>query len=170
MIVGDAVASTRATTGSSAFARPKSNTFTVPSGRTLTFAGLQVAVDDALLVCRFEGVGNLLRHRQRFIDWNRPLRDAVGKRRSLDQLQDEGVHAGGLFEAVNGGDVRMVEGGQDLRFAAEAGKSIGIARERLGQNFQRHVTIERAVAGAIDLAHAASADGRDHFVGPEAST
>ena len=38
----------------SALARPKSSTLTVPSGRSLMFAGLEIAVDDAVLVCRLE--------------------------------------------------------------------------------------------------------------------
>ena len=42
VMVGDAVASApRRRIGSSAFARPKSSTFTVPSGRTLMFAGFR---------------------------------------------------------------------------------------------------------------------------------
>ena len=42
VIVGDAVTSPRPTsTGSRAFASPKSSTFTAPSGRTLIFAGLR---------------------------------------------------------------------------------------------------------------------------------
>ena len=42
VMVGDAVASMcRADIGSSAFANPKSSTFTVPSGRTLMFAGFR---------------------------------------------------------------------------------------------------------------------------------
>ena len=46
-------------------------------------------VDDALLVRRFERLGDLFRDRQRFIEWNWPLRDPIGERRPLDQLQDE---------------------------------------------------------------------------------
>src|SRR5687768_13647744 len=55
------------------FARPKSSTFTVPSG--LDVRGLQIAMDDAVFVRRFERLDNLARDRQRFIDWNGPLRD-----------------------------------------------------------------------------------------------
>jgi hypothetical protein len=40
-MVGDAVASARIGSGSSAFANPKSRTLTVPSGRTLMFAGFK---------------------------------------------------------------------------------------------------------------------------------
>ena len=54
-----------------AFARPKSSTFTVPSGAHLDVGGLQVAMDDALLVRGFERLGDLLRDRQRLVERNR---------------------------------------------------------------------------------------------------
>ena len=82
---------------SSAFARPKSSTLTVPSVTHLDVGGLQIAMDDALLVRRFERLGDLLRDGQRLIDGNRPLRDAVGQRRSLDQLHDQSAVMPSLF-------------------------------------------------------------------------
>ena len=63
----------------------------------LDVGGLQVAVDDALLVRGFERLGNLLRNRQRFIDGNRPLRDAVRERRPLDQLHHERTRCRPIF-------------------------------------------------------------------------
>ena len=44
----------------------------------------------------------------------------------------------------------------------------GSQREELGQDLQRDVAIELRVARAIDLAHAACAEGRDDLVGAEA--
>ena len=67
----------------SAFASPKSSTFTVPSGAHLDVGGLQVAMDDALLVRGFERLGDLPRDRQRFVERQRPARDALGERRRL---------------------------------------------------------------------------------------
>ena len=46
-------------------------------------------MNDAVLVRGFERLGDLLRDRQRLVERNRPLRDAVGERRSLDQLHHE---------------------------------------------------------------------------------
>ena len=48
-------------------------------------------MDDALLVRRFERLGDLPRDRQRLVERNRALRDAIGERRPLDQFQDERV-------------------------------------------------------------------------------
>ena len=54
-----------------------------------------------------------------------------------------------------------------LRFALESREAIGVAREHLGQDLDRDVTIELRVARAIDLAHAAGAEGREDFVRAE---
>ena len=62
----------------------------------------------------------------------------------------------------------MVQRGERLRFALEAGEALRILRERLGQHLDRHLAPERGVGGAIDLAHAAGAEGGEDFVGAEA--
>ena len=63
--------------GSIAFASPKSSTFTVPSRRDLDVRGLQIAVNDALLVRGFERLGDLPRDRQRFVERQWAARDAA---------------------------------------------------------------------------------------------
>ena len=52
-------------------------------GPHLDVRGLEIAVDDPLLVRRFERLGDLLRDRQRLVDGDRSLRDAIGERRAL---------------------------------------------------------------------------------------
>ena len=66
-------------------------------------------MDDALLVRRFERLGDLLRNRQCLVKRNRPLCDEVRQRWPVHQLQHEGADAFGFFQAVDRGDVRMVE-------------------------------------------------------------
>jgi hypothetical protein len=61
-------------------------------------------------------------------------------------------------------DVRMVERGQRLRLALEAGHALRIAGELVGENFQRDVTVELGVARAVDLPHSAFADQGGHFI------
>jgi len=41
-----------ADSGSASLARPKSSTFTRPSGRSMMFSGFDIAMDDAGVVCR----------------------------------------------------------------------------------------------------------------------
>ena len=72
-----------------------------------------------------------------------------------------------VLEAVNRGDVRMVQRGQHLGFAPEPREPIRIERERFGQDLQRDVAIQLCVARAIHLAHPACAERRLNFVGTE---
>ena len=83
-----------------------------------------------LLVRRFERFGNLTRDGQRLVQRNRPARDSVGERRPIDQLQHQRAHAARLFEAVDRGDVRVIERGEHLRFAREPRQAVRIDGER----------------------------------------
>ena len=83
-----------------------------------------------------------------------PRARRYGQRRSLDQLQHEGLNAISLLELVNRRDVRVVQRGEDVRFALEAREAIGVRRER-GLDFDRHVAIQPGIACPEDLAHAA---------------
>ena len=56
----------------------------------------------------------------------RPGRDPIGERRALDQLHDQGAHAAGVFESMDLRDVRMIERGEHVRFAAEPREAVGI--------------------------------------------
>ena len=78
--------------------------------------------------------------------------------------------AADLLEAVDRGDVRMVERREQLRLAPEAGEAFGIGSEELGQDLQRDVAAELRVARAIDLAHAAGAEQGGDPVRAEPST
>ena len=111
----------------------------------------QVAVDDATLMGRFEGFGDLLGNRQRLIQRDRPLRDPLGEGRPLDQLQHERPRALGFLDAVDGGDVRVVEAGEDLRLPLEPGEAIRISREGVGEDLQRDLAVQLRVGGLIHL-------------------
>src|SRR5438552_10209159 len=63
----------------------------------------------------------------------------------------------------------MVQRRGGPRFLLEAGKAIGIRRETGRQDFDRDITTKPRIARAIDLAHAACADGGENFIRPEAS-
>jgi hypothetical protein len=67
LIVGDLLMLPAAGVSSNALAKPKSRIFTMPSGLTFTLAGLEVAMDDAPLVCVFQPFDDLLGDVRRFI-------------------------------------------------------------------------------------------------------
>ena len=138
-------------------------------GRDLDVGRLQIAMDDAVLVRRFERLGNLPRDRQRFVDGQRAARDPVGERVALDQLQDERVDVAAVLEPVDRRDVRMVERGQHLRLAPEAREAIRIERQtrRAAPSARRRA--ELGIARAIHLAHAAGAERADDLVRADAA-
>src|SRR3990172_8377257 len=69
-----------------------------------------------------------------------------------------------MFEAVDGGDVGMVERRQQPGFALESGQPFWFTGKNFGQNFQGDFALQARVSRAIDLAHAASADQGQHLV------
>src|SRR6185369_12587902 len=75
-----------------------------------------------------------------------------------------------IFEAVDTGDMRMVQRGENLGFSAETAMPVRIGRDQLRQNFERHVTIELRVTRAIHLTHTAGANRGQNFVRSEACT
>ncbi len=87
-------------------------------------------------MCRLQRLRDLLGYWQGLIQRDRPLRDPVSERGPLDQLQDERPRPLGLLDAVDGGDVGMVEAGQDLRLPLEPGQAIGVAGEGVGRIFR----------------------------------
>jgi hypothetical protein len=96
VIVGDIERACRAEApfaeaGSSAFASPKSD---------LHVGRLQVAVNDALCVGRFERLRDLPGDRERLVDRDRAFGHAVGERWPFDQLHDQGGHAVRSFQSV----------------------------------------------------------------------
>ena len=115
--------------GSIAFASPKSSTFTVPSGRTLMFAGFRsrwmipcsCAASSASAICFAIGSAS-----SSGID---PCAMRCGEVFTLDEFHDEGLDAVGVLQPVDRRDVRMIQRGEDFRFALEAGQPVGIRRE-----------------------------------------
>jgi hypothetical protein len=65
---------------------------------------------------------------------------------------------GGFFDPVDGRDVRMIERGEHLRLALQAGEPFRIAGKSLGQDLQRHFALQPRVARPIHFSHAAGAE------------
>ena len=67
------------------------------------------------------------------------------------------MHTAGLFQAVDGGDVRVVQRGQHAGFALEAGQALGVFGEAFGKDLDGNPAAELGVGGAVDHAHAPGA-------------
>ena len=79
-------------------------------------------MDHSLLVSVFERIHDLVDDRRGLIDGDRALRNHLGERGPFDQLHDESA----VFHAVDGGDIRVIQRGQHVRFACEAVQPVGI--------------------------------------------
>ncbi len=58
----------------------------------------------------------------------------------------------------------MIERREHLCFAAKPREPIGIAGQQVRQHLQRDLAVQFRIAGAVDLAHAAGADGGNNLV------
>ena len=72
-----------------------------------------------------------------------------------------------LLETVAGGDVRVVQRGEDFRLALETREPIGVTGERGRQDLDRDLALQRRVRRTIHFTHAADADAGDDFVDAE---
>ena len=124
-------------------------------------------MDDALLVRFFQGLGDLPGHGDGLIDGNRaaaqPLRQVVAGH----EFHHQAHRSIRLFEAVDGGDVGMIQGGEDLRLAPEPAHALDVLSESGGKDLDRDVTPELRIVRAEDFAHASGSDGCEDLIGPE---
>ena len=127
-------------------------------------SGLEVAVDDALLVGDLEGLGDLGGDLHRVGDGDGAPGDALGEGLALGDLHDQEALAVHVLDAVDAGDVGVGQRGEDLGLAVEALEALGVLGEALGKDLEGHVAAELGVLGAPDLAHPALAQLRGHLV------
>ena len=131
-IVGDSDRAAAVVAGpdpSSAFARPKSSTFTVPSSRTLMLAGFRSRWTMPCSCAASMRLGDLPGDGDSFVNRDRPLSDPLCQVRTGDELHDQRADRRAVLETVNLRDVGMVERGQRLRFASKTRQAIRIGRE-----------------------------------------
>ena len=80
-------------------------------------------MDDAEIVRRLQGVGDLPGDARRFGERNRSLDDPISEGWTFDELEDERTDPVRLLEPVDDGNVRMIERCQDEGFPLQTGDS-----------------------------------------------
>ena len=123
---------------------------------------------DALLVRRFQGLGDLLGDGQCLFNRDRATGNALREILAFDEFHHQSLRATGSLETVNRGDVRMVQRRERLGFPLEACESLSVLGERIGQDFDRHLAAKAGVGSAVNHAHAAFADPGGDFEDAEA--
>ena len=140
----------------------------MPSGRTLMFAGFRsrwmipcsCAASSASAICFAIGSASSSGIAPRAIrcDRSSPSTSSI----------TSAVTPSRFFEPVDGGDVRMIQRGEDFRFALKARQPVRISRQRRRQDLDRDLALQLRVRRPIHLAHAAFADLGGDFVDAEA--
>jgi hypothetical protein len=138
--------------------------FDRPVGSELDVRGLQVPVNDVLLMRRFERIGDLHRDVERLVGRDRTCGDAVGERGAFHELHRERGRLAAALEPVDLRDIRMIERGERFGLALKTRHSIGIVGKRRRENLDGDLAFEVTVGGAIHLAHTAGAEVAGDFV------
>jgi len=128
---------------------------------------LEIAMHDALFVRGFERLGDLSRDGQRLVDRDGALDNAICESRPVDELHHQRDNAIAFLEAVQDGDVGMVQRGEYFGFALKSCEPFRVGGERVWQHLQRDLTFQRRVSRLVDLAHSAFAKFREDFIGPD---
>ena len=122
-------------------------------------------MDHARVVRRLHAGGDLDEDVEGFVERERPARDAIGEGLSFDQLEGEVAAAAGFLEAVDRGDVRMVQRGQHPRLTLESLQAIRVRGNILGQSLERDGAAEAGVVGEENHAHAPAPDFAVYLIG-----
>ena len=120
-----------------------------PISRDQDVGWLQVAVQDAAIVSRFQRARDLDRLSDRF-----GRRDRTAQWLAVDVLEHEIARP----DVVQLADVRMVQRRDRPRFMFESAQAIRVMGHWRGENFDGDVAIETRIAGAVDFAHPARAE------------
>jgi hypothetical protein len=139
-------------------------------GRDEDIRWLDVAMHDSRGVGGVEGIGHFNGQREGSVQIQRRMRDALLQRHPLHELHGNEDAAVLFAYFVNGADVRVVQDRQGTRFPPESRHAFGVAIHVRRQHFERQVSAEVVVDGAIDLAHAARSQQLNHRVATQART
>ncbi len=143
----------------------------LPLGGDHHIRRLEVAMDQAAIVGRFEAARDLVKQVDGPVDRQWAALQNLGQCFALDQFHDQ--EAGrltvdvSLFEAIEGRHVRVLQCRQCFGLALEAGHPLGVVRHLRWQHLDRHPTIHPRVTRCPHLSHAALAERGFDFVGAE---
>ena len=127
--------------------------------------GLQVAVDDAMSVSTSERSSDLGPDAESLIKRQRATGQSSGKTLAIDELHHEEISLALGNDVVQCADVRVIESGNQFRFAFEAVAQIRSCRQVGPQRLQRDGPVQSRITRAIDGSHPTDADRLDDVIG-----
>src|SRR5262245_12638585 len=102
-------------------------------------------MNDPPFVRRFEALSKLSSDPNYFVERRWADGESLRQRWTLDEFEHERDDARALLQTVDRSDVRMIQGGKRTRLLLEAGESVGILCEEVGQYLDRDGTLELRV-------------------------
>src|SRR5262249_13297241 len=110
--------------------------------RDLHIARLQIAMNDAFLVRRFQRFAYAVRNFERLVDGNTAALNPLGERLPFNKLEHEEPRAVPFVQIVNRADTGMIKRCQNLGLTLESTRAIGISRELFRQDFDRNLALQ----------------------------
>src|SRR5690349_4138007 len=120
--------------------------------------GLNVAMNDALLMRRVEGVGDFGGDTEQGLELHGTARDGVFERLALKIFHGDEAFFVVLTDFVDGTNVGMVQGGGRAGFTPKSFKGLRVLRQSLRQKLQSDEAAQLGVLSLVDNTHAATAE------------
>ena len=127
-------------------------------------AGLDIAVDDFLVMCVLQRIEYLTDVVQSVAGGNWPLLQTCGQRDAVDILHHHDQLVVEREGGTQGGDVRMVETGQHLDFSQETVCEFFLAGQVGEQDLHGLDAVRDDVADFVDSAHSAGTQHGQNFI------
>ena len=127
--------------------------------------GLQVAVNNPLLMDGRQALGQLHQHAAAALRLQRPGLQRLEQRLPLGQLHDETGALLGLSKVDDADDGRVLDAGQEAGLPAKALAHSRLLADFVAQHLERHLAAETHLLGEVHLAHASAPQVAEH---PEA--
>ena len=121
-------------------------------------------MDDALRVCRVEGIGNLDAQIEHRLDPQRLASNPVPECLPLQQFHGDERASVDLVDFVDSANVRVVQRRRGFGLALEAAESLCVMGEFVGKELQGDVATELQVFRLIHHTHAPAADPAEDAV------
>ena len=119
--------------------------------------GLDVAMDDALRVCRVESVGDLNTQIKHRFDLQRLTSDSMPERLTLQQFHGDEGSPVGFVNLIDGADVGVVQRGRGLGLPLKTAEGLSVFGELVGKELQGDVAAELQVFRLVHNTHPAAA-------------
>src|SRR5882672_2615354 len=115
-------------------------------------------MEDPRLVRRLDSCRDLGADLEGLLERERAAGEPRRERFPLDVLKSEVAAPAALLHTIDARDVGMIERGEGLRLALEAGEPVRVRGDVVGQRLDRDPAVEPGVASEVDDPHAAPRD------------